>query len=145
MCVCLRPLQAQGNEVAALDQEFRKVGRELDNLLAIQGNAQQFASQSQRDAHLNSEIKTVQSELSRREKDESGLNAQIQQCKAEIEKSETTIASAKDAGTHRKEEGKAKQVRNPPSSPRRLHTSPPCLLASAPRRVPQEFSQHLIP
>ena len=96
-----------------LDHEYRAVQRELDNLLAIQGNAQTFSSQDQRDKHINGEIKVVQSELTRREKDEGGLNAQIEQCRAEILRSEETISKSKDSGKNRKEEAKAKQVHPP--------------------------------
>lgn len=102
--------QAQAQEVDELDQEYRGVQRELDNLLAIQGNAQTFSSQDQRDKHINGEIKVVEGELMRREKDEGGLNAQIEQCKAEISRSEETISKSRDSGKNRKEEAKAKQV-----------------------------------
>ena len=74
----LLPSIATANEEAKrITQQFEQIDRELSNLSAIRGNAQQFKSKGERDSFLKGEIKSLDADISRRVQEEQRLEAEI--------------------------------------------------------------------
>jgi structural maintenance of chromosome 3 (chondroitin sulfate proteoglycan 6) len=73
----LPSIAAADEEVNHVSQQYTQTERELNNLTAIKGNAQQFKSKADRDAFLKGEIKSLDADVSKREQEERRLETEM--------------------------------------------------------------------
>jgi structural maintenance of chromosome 3 (chondroitin sulfate proteoglycan 6) len=73
-----------------LSQDFSVTERELNNLSAIRGNAQQFKSKAERDTFLKAEVKSLDSDIALRVKEEGRLVSDIKNAEKQVQELTST-------------------------------------------------------